>query len=131
MTTEERSNIVTELDVLYGQDDPWYGFEKLQPATMQGTDRLEPVWLIYRRGVKGRDGRTKRISQHCILMFNFSPTSCTSSSLLPFGQIQNSSSSRPALFGLSRCLSRYVLPMYFLRQSHKHPHIQSACPRKT
>ncbi|KAJ6610238.1 Metallo-dependent phosphatase-like protein [Mycena sp. CBHHK59/15] len=52
MTAEERQNIVTELDVLYGDDIPWYGFEKLEPATMLHRRSEESTWLTMRRGVK-------------------------------------------------------------------------------
>jgi hypothetical protein len=52
MTAAERSNIVTELDVLYGDDIPWYGFEKLEPATMIHRGDVESTWLTMRRGVK-------------------------------------------------------------------------------
>lgn len=52
MTTEERANLITELDVLYGEDVPWYGFEKLEPATMLESPKREATWLTYRRGVK-------------------------------------------------------------------------------
>jgi hypothetical protein len=53
MTTEERAQIITEIDILYGEDVPWYGFEKLEPATMPETSKVEATWLTYRRGVKG------------------------------------------------------------------------------
>ncbi|KAJ7115908.1 Metallo-dependent phosphatase-like protein [Mycena epipterygia] len=52
MTAAERSNIVTELDVLYGDDIPWYGFEKLEPSTMLHRGAIESTWLTMRRGVK-------------------------------------------------------------------------------
>ncbi|KAG6891215.1 hypothetical protein C0995_008467 [Termitomyces sp. Mi166 len=52
MTAIERSNIITELDVLYGEDVPWYGFEKLEPPTMPEKGNVEATWLTYRRGVK-------------------------------------------------------------------------------
>ncbi|KAJ7760525.1 Metallo-dependent phosphatase-like protein [Mycena metata] len=54
MTAEERADIITELDLLYGNDIPWYGFEKLEPATMlQDRKRdVESTWLTMRRGVK-------------------------------------------------------------------------------
>lgn len=52
MSAEERSNIITELDVLYGEDIPWYGFEKIEPATMAEKGRVEATWITYRRGVK-------------------------------------------------------------------------------
>ncbi|KAG6857449.1 hypothetical protein H0H87_003516 [Tephrocybe sp. NHM501043] len=52
MTAVERSNIITELDVLYGEDVPWYGFEKLEPPTMPERGSVEATWLTFRRGVK-------------------------------------------------------------------------------
>ncbi|KAF8892061.1 Metallo-dependent phosphatase-like protein [Infundibulicybe gibba] len=52
MNSEERSNLITELDILYGEDVPWYGFEKLEPPTMPEKGRVEATWLTYRRGVK-------------------------------------------------------------------------------
>ncbi|KAJ7224240.1 Metallo-dependent phosphatase-like protein [Mycena pura] len=52
MTPAERSSIITELDVLYGDDIPWYGFEKLEPATMLLQGNMQSAWLTMRRGVK-------------------------------------------------------------------------------
>lgn len=52
MSAEERANLITELDVLYGDDVPWYGFERLSPATMVGGGGKEDTWITYRRGVK-------------------------------------------------------------------------------
>jgi len=52
MSPEEKANIITELDVLYGEDIPWYGFEKLEPATLPEGGKVEATWITYRRGVK-------------------------------------------------------------------------------
>lgn len=54
MSTAERQNIITELDVTYGDDRPWYGFERLERpiATKDEGKKLESVWLTVRRGVK-------------------------------------------------------------------------------
>ncbi|KAJ7720584.1 Metallo-dependent phosphatase-like protein [Mycena maculata] len=52
MTPAERANIITELDVLYGDDIPWYGFEKLEPATMLRRGFEQTTSLTMRRGVK-------------------------------------------------------------------------------
>ncbi|KAF5316200.1 hypothetical protein D9619_006271 [Psilocybe cf. subviscida] len=52
MTSDERANIITELDVLYGEDVPWYGFEPLQPATIEQKGKVEATHICYRRGVK-------------------------------------------------------------------------------
>ena len=53
MSPEERANVITELDVLFGDDDPWYGFEKIDPPLQESKNIIqrESVWLTYRRGV--------------------------------------------------------------------------------
>ena len=53
MTEEEKHGLITELDVLFGDGEPWYGFERLEPATTEARPKVrENVWLTYRRGVK-------------------------------------------------------------------------------
>jgi hypothetical protein len=54
MTPKERKEqLITELDVLFGADRPWYGFEKLTPPTTPEQEgKVESAWLTYRRGVK-------------------------------------------------------------------------------
>ncbi|KAK2463672.1 hypothetical protein APHAL10511_004423 [Amanita phalloides] len=52
MTKKERALLVTELDVLYGDDVPWYGFERLRPPTLAKRDPIEATWITYRKGVK-------------------------------------------------------------------------------
>ncbi len=53
MTEAERKNsLVTEIDVLFGSDQPWYGFEKVDQAVYDGMRNIEPVWLTYRKGIK-------------------------------------------------------------------------------
>lgn len=55
MTSDEKQNkLVTEIDVTYGDDRPWYGFERLERpvAVKDEAKSLEPVWLTVRRGVK-------------------------------------------------------------------------------
>lgn len=55
LTTEERQNqLITEIDVTYGDDRPWYGFERLErPVTSSDASKhLESVWLTVRKGVK-------------------------------------------------------------------------------
>lgn len=52
MTASERADLITELDVLYGEDMPWYGFELLQPATIEQQGKVEATHICYRRGVK-------------------------------------------------------------------------------
>lgn len=53
LSSEEKSNLITELDILFGDDRPWYGFERIQPPTTEEKPgHLESAWLTYRRGVK-------------------------------------------------------------------------------
>lgn len=51
---EKQSDLITEIDVLYGDDDPWYGFEKLERPIAPTSDnsKLNAVWLTIRKGVK-------------------------------------------------------------------------------
>ncbi|KAH8116363.1 Metallo-dependent phosphatase [Phellopilus nigrolimitatus] len=90
LSTDEKQNLITELDVLFGEDRPWYGFERIEPPTTLGQEgRTDSGWLTYRRGVKppprapplhfSRDGKFK-ILQIADLHFStvsFSP--CTQS----------------------------------------------------
>jgi hypothetical protein len=48
----ERQSLITELDVVYGDGDPWYGFERLSPPTTEKSTRAESVSITMRRGVK-------------------------------------------------------------------------------
>ncbi|KAI0054414.1 Metallo-dependent phosphatase [Artomyces pyxidatus] len=86
MTTEERQELITEVDVLFGDGEPWFGFEKLEPATTEAQQgRRENVWVTYRRGVKApprapplhfsHDGRLK-IMQVADLHFAVSSGTC-------------------------------------------------------
>lgn len=55
MSNEEKQNkLITELDVTYGDDAPWPGFEKLNRpvADNDASKKLLSVWLSVRRGVK-------------------------------------------------------------------------------
>jgi hypothetical protein len=50
---EKQEDLVTELDVLFGEDRPWYGFERLDPPVIpEVQNQVESVWVTYRRGVK-------------------------------------------------------------------------------
>ncbi|KAI0259375.1 Metallo-dependent phosphatase-like protein [Gloeopeniophorella convolvens] len=69
LSSDGRTTLITEMDVVYGDGDPWYGFEKLSPATTEKSGRSESVSITIRRGVKppprapalhfSRDGRFK------------------------------------------------------------------------
>ncbi|KAF8556455.1 Metallo-dependent phosphatase [Imleria badia] len=53
MNAEEKDNIITEIDVLFGEDRPWFGFEKLEPpVTPEKPGHIASVFVTYRRGVK-------------------------------------------------------------------------------
>lgn len=47
-----KEELITELDVLYGEDRAWYGFEKLEPPVKEEKGRIDAVWITYRKGVK-------------------------------------------------------------------------------
>ncbi|EJU03587.1 Metallo-dependent phosphatase [Dacryopinax primogenitus] len=46
-----QKDIITEIDVLWGEGPAWLGFEKLQPAIVERNSKVDSVWLTYRRGV--------------------------------------------------------------------------------
>jgi len=109
LTSEEKSNLITELDVLFGSDRPWYGFEKLEPATTtEQKGRLESAWLTYRRGVKpvpqapplhfSRNG-TFKVMQIADLHFSVSQGECRD---VPFSPCEHSDN-------LTRSLMEQVL----------------------
>ncbi|KAF9266823.1 Metallo-dependent phosphatase [Marasmius fiardii PR-910] len=86
MTAEERMDLITEMDVLYGDDVPWYGFEKLNPPTLEGIPgKVESTRITIRRGVKlpprapplhfSRDGKFK-ILQVADLHYSVSMGEC-------------------------------------------------------
>ncbi|KAH8103804.1 Metallo-dependent phosphatase [Cristinia sonorae] len=52
MSATEKRQLITEIDVTYGDDKPWYGFEKLEPPVAQGDSKAETVSLTIRHGVK-------------------------------------------------------------------------------
>ena len=53
LNSEEKKNIITEIDVLFGDDYPWYGFDRVEPVVTEGKPgRSDSAWLTIRRGVK-------------------------------------------------------------------------------
>ncbi|KIM83051.1 hypothetical protein PILCRDRAFT_819843 [Piloderma croceum F 1598] len=93
MTTQEKQeDLITELDVLYGADRPWYGFDKLEPSVTIESGRVSSEWITYRKGVKrppaapplhfSHDGRFK-ILQVADLHFSIAHTDCKDSLLSP------------------------------------------------
>jgi len=92
MTAEEKANIITEVDVTFGDDIPWYGFEKIQPPTMSTNGKVQSVHITTRRGVKqpphaqplhfSREGRFK-ILQVADLHFSVSPGKCRDTDISP------------------------------------------------
>jgi hypothetical protein len=53
MSQVEKANVITELDVLYGEDVAWPGFQKLEPpSTEEQVDRVSSVHVTFRRGVR-------------------------------------------------------------------------------
>lgn len=50
---EFRDKLITELDILYGEDISWYGFEKLQPTLSEElAGRRDATFITYRTGIK-------------------------------------------------------------------------------
>jgi hypothetical protein len=90
MSAEERANIITELDILYGQDVPWYGFEKLDPPTLPANAKFDATWLTYRRGVKGTS--TGHFCNLICLISSNSTSEGTTSALLPCWKFQDPTS---------------------------------------
>lgn len=84
MSADEKANIITELDIIYGDDMPWYGFERIEPMTLPSA-KFENTWLTIRRGIKpppaapplhfSHDGKFK-IMQIADLHFSVSAGSC-------------------------------------------------------
>ena len=52
MAEQEMKNIITEIDVIFGEDEPWYGFEKVEPPVAEGQVLSASVYITVRRGVK-------------------------------------------------------------------------------
>ncbi|KAI6149292.1 Metallo-dependent phosphatase-like protein [Pisolithus tinctorius] len=93
MTTQEKQQIITEVDVLFGEDRPWYGFEKVEPAVTPEKDGvIQSVYVTYRRGVKpvprapplhfSQDGKFK-ILQVADLHFSVSRGECRDTDISP------------------------------------------------
>ncbi|TCD62378.1 hypothetical protein EIP91_006960 [Steccherinum ochraceum] len=54
MSNADRSQLITEIDVSYGDAKPWYGFERLEQPVAPRVEatKMEAVWLNIRKGVK-------------------------------------------------------------------------------
>ncbi|KAF5351514.1 hypothetical protein D9758_007250 [Tetrapyrgos nigripes] len=92
-SAEERSQIITEIDMHFGNDDPWYGFEKLKPpTTLASPGKKENAFMTIRRGVHipprapplhfSHDGRFK-IMQIADLHYSVSVGDCREVSFSP------------------------------------------------
>ncbi|KXN86602.1 putative inactive purple acid phosphatase 29 [Leucoagaricus sp. SymC.cos] len=90
MSAEEKADLITEMDVTFGDDDPWYGFEKIEPPTTIAHGKVQSAHVSLRRGVKlppkarplhfSREGRFK-ILQVADLHFSVSPGACRDTEL--------------------------------------------------
>ncbi|KAF9533681.1 Metallo-dependent phosphatase-like protein [Crepidotus variabilis] len=92
MTTKEKANIIAELDVLYGEDVPWYGFEKIKTPVLPVGRKFDATWITFRRGATvlphvpplrfSPDGKFK-ILQIADLHYSVARVSCRDSSIQP------------------------------------------------
>ena len=88
MTDAERKNdLITELDVMYGEDIPWYGFEQLSPPTTpEIKNQRQSVHITFRHGVK-RTPSAKSLLMKCVAKSFPRPPSCSPSTFLPRRQV--------------------------------------------
>lgn len=82
MTTEEKANIITELDVTFGDDIPWYGFEKIEPPTTSAEGKVQSVHISIRRGVKREPPCKLSLTFPTEKEGGYRITPCTTSALL-------------------------------------------------
>lgn len=65
-----KSQYLTEMDVVYGDDEPFYGFERVQGGKV--LDALDKKWesvdLAFRRGMYGK---LSELPPLCILKLRF------------------------------------------------------------
>ncbi|KAG6331867.1 hypothetical protein ID866_7223 [Astraeus odoratus] len=103
MNAEEKQYMITEIDVLFGEDRPWYGFNKVEPAvTAEKEGVVEGVHVTYRRGVQpvprapplhfSRDGKFK-ILQVADLHYSVSRGACRDTDITPCHASDNLTSS--------------------------------------
>jgi hypothetical protein len=102
MSDDERQSLITELDVVYGDGDPWYGFERLSPPTTEKSARAESVSLTMRRGVK----RAFIRGEGPFLMSFFSPSSRPTVTFLARRTLQDHADRRPPFLRRRWALSR-------------------------
>lgn len=51
--TLDEARVVTEIDVLYGDGEPWWGFDRIEPKVVEKSRKhKEGVALVVRMGVK-------------------------------------------------------------------------------
>ena len=126
MTDDEKKNdLITELDVTYGEDTPWYGFEKLSPPTTpEIKNKRQSAYITFRRGVKRMSLGNAYHTRHSVFKQSARSPSSSSPPFLQRWEIPNPPGCRLTLLRLPRHLSRHhPLPMRGLRQ----PYFYSPC----
>lgn len=123
----EMQEIITELDVLYGEQQPFFGFQRVKngpvlPKDPGGNGKVkESVDLVFRRGNPRTLLSFPSPCHSCLLMTIpwtdvylpkcsrkwRSPGPSASTPLPPQRDVQNPPNRRPALLGLQRRLPRY------------------------
>jgi len=109
--------MIAEPDITYGDDIPWYGFDKLSPPTTPGIEnRRQSVYMTFCRGVE-RTPLTKRLSVEWVPKQSARSPSHSSPAFLPRREVPHPPGCRLTLLCLPRRLWRnHYLPMRGLRQ---------------
>ncbi|CAL1715541.1 unnamed protein product [Somion occarium] len=85
MSDDEKRNIITEVDVLFGDDKPWYGFERLEPPVARVPPTAPPLHF-------SREGKFK-ILQIADLHFSVTAGICRDTLISPCDSSDNLTSS--------------------------------------
>ena len=118
---EKKNDLITELDVTYGEDVPWHGFEKLSPPTTpEIKNRRQSAYITFRRSVK----RTSLYTMAADTVFKRSARSPprTSPPFLQRREVPHPPGRRLTLLCFPRRMPQHhPLPVLCLGQPHIYP----------
>jgi hypothetical protein len=109
---ERKNDLIIELGVTYGEDIPWYSFDRLSPPTTpEIKSKRQGVHITFRRGVRSTS-LAKPFSVECVAKQSARPPSGSSPAFLMRREIPYPPGRRFTLLCLPRRLSRHHhLPM--------------------